>query len=166
MDDLKTENTEATQEGEIQIDNKDTQKEDDYHEKFLRIAAEMENLRRRLAKEKEDSIRFALQSFAKDILRVADHLMLALQSADKTSSDIAAFISGIEMTDKELHSIFEKHGIKKIESLTKKFDAHCHQAISEEQESDSPSQTITKVFQEGYFLHDRLLRPALVVVRK
>lgn len=140
--------------------------QEDSNDKVLRLAAEMENLRKRLTKEREEAVRFALQTFAKDILRVADHLRLALQNGTKIPETLQSFITGIEMTEKELHTIFEKHGIKKVSSLGEVFNAHYHQAISEDSAATGEVNTITQVLQEGYMLHERLLRPALVVVKK
>lgn len=165
-----------TNESENKIDTDDTQEDKiedvvkettiNYQDKFLRISAEIENLRKRFSKEKEEAIKFSLQKFAKDILKVADQLKLALDNSDNTSFTKESFIEGIQMTSKELHNIFASYGITKIDSYGKEFNAHYHQAISEENESALPPQTISKVLQDGYFLHDRLIRPALVIVKK
>lgn len=140
-------------------------------EQMLRALADAENARKRSIKEKEDLAKYAVSDFSRSLLGVADNLRRALESADtlvpetNENSQIQSIITGIEMTEKELDTVFEKYGICKISPLHEKFDPHFHQAVAEI-ESDHPQGTITEVFQVGYLIHDRVLRPAMVSVAK
>lgn len=135
-------------------------------DKWIRAVAETENLRKRFIREKEDSIKFAIQSFAKDMLTISDNLNLAIQNCNNTNDEYKGILEGILMVQKELERIFISHNIQKLESLNKIFDANFHQAMFEEPTSDATPGTVIKVIQEGYTLHERLLRPALVGVAK
>ncbi|MBY7649175.1 MAG: nucleotide exchange factor GrpE [Candidatus Liberibacter europaeus] len=143
----------------------------EFHEKYIRVVAEMENLRRRTDREKQDIQYYSNTAFARDMLSVADNLSRAL---DYTPTDeekivntgLKSLIDGIEMTKREMISTLEKHGIKKLESDGKKFDPNFHQAMFEEQNETIPANTIIKVVQDGYTINDRVLRPALVGISK
>jgi molecular chaperone GrpE len=138
----------------------------DFKEKWMRGLAEIENMRKRFQKEKEETAKYVLQNFARDLVRVADNLALALKNLPETPDEtFKNLILGVEMTEKELLRVFEAQGIKRIESLNKKFDAHFHQAMFEV-ESEAEPGLVVQVLQEGYTLHDRLLRPSLVGVSK
>lgn len=139
------------------------------NDKILRLAAEMENLRRRLEKEKQDASSFAVTNFSRDILSVADNLRRALQAVpDAARSDVALgpVISGVEMTEKELTQVFGRYGIKRIEAMGAKLDPNQHQAVGEIDSPGSEAGTVALVLQDGYLLKERLLRPAMVMVAK
>lgn len=138
-------------------------------DQWLRSVAELENMRRRTQKEKEDAIKYAATHFARDMVSVVDNLRRALESCPKTEEmpdAIKSLIVGIEMTESELLTVFDRHGIKKIAPLHENFDPNYHQAMMEVETADYPTGTIVQVLQAGYVIHDRLLRPALVGVAK
>ncbi len=136
---------------------------------WLRAMAESENLRRRAHKEKEDALKYGAVNFSRDIVTVADNLHRALQSCPLTeelSANIKTLISGVEMTAKELLSSFEKHGIRRLSPMGEKFDPNFHQAMFEIETNEQPAGIVVQVLQDGYVMHDRLLRPAMVGVAK
>lgn len=138
-------------------------------DQWLRAMAETENMRRLAQKDREDALKYASANFAREILSIADNLRRALESCSSTEDlpeAVKALISGVEMTEKELLTTFERQGIQKITPLNEKFDPHKHQAMFEVEQGDQPAGTIVQVLQSGYIIHDRLLRPALVAVAK
>lgn len=141
-------------------------------DRLLRSMAEMENLRKRAEREKQDASRYAVTAFARDLLNVSDNLRRALESlpADPDGGPgegaVKAFVDGVEMTERELLRTFEKAGIRKIEPLGEKFDHNFHEAMFEVPLADQPPGTVIQVVQAGYVLHDRLLRPARVGVSR
>lgn len=142
---------------------------DSVNDRLLRAMAETENLRRRTAREREDAGKYAISGFARDLLSVVDNLRRALDSlSDENRSDesLGGLISGVENTERELLSAFERHGIRRIDPLGEKFDHNLHQAIFHQETSDQPAGTVVEVVQAGYVIADRLLRPAMVGVAK
>lgn len=136
-------------------------------DQLLRTLAESENVRKRAQKEVEDSGKYAVASFARELLNVSDNLARALSASPSQENEtVAGFVSGVEMTEKELLSTFEKFGVKKIDPLDQKFDHNLHQAMFELENTGKPAGTVVQVLQAGYVLHERLLRPALVGVSK
>ena len=143
----------------------------DLKDKLLRALAEMENLRRRTEREVADARLYGIASFARDILGVADNMDRALQALDtdlreKADATTKVLLDGVELTERELLKVLEKHGIKKIEPIGEKFDPNFHQAMYEVQDASVPAGTIVQVVQAGYLIVDRMLRPALVAVAK
>lgn len=142
---------------------------DDLKGRLLRALAETENVRRRAAKEREDVSKYALTAFARDLLPVVDNLRRAIDSIpDEARKDdrLTSVVTGVEMNERELLSILERHGIRRIEPLGEKFDHNYHQAMFEVEDSDRPAGTVVEVVQAGYVLDDRLLRAAMVAVAK
>ncbi|MBL0941281.1 MAG: nucleotide exchange factor GrpE [Alphaproteobacteria bacterium] len=140
-------------------------------DQLLRALAETENVRKRAVREREEALQYAVTSFAKDLLGVADNLRRALEAlpAEKEESlpvELKGMIDGVKLTEKELLSAFEKHKIQKINPLNEKFDHTYHQAMFETENDDAPAGTIVEVLQSGYVLNNRLLRPAMVGVTK
>lgn len=136
---------------------------------WLRAMAESENLRKRAHKEREDALKYGAVNFGRDMVIVADNLHRALQSCpltDDLPANIKALINGVEMTAKEMLSIFEKHNIRRLSPLGEKFDPNFHQAMFEIETNEQPAGTVMQVLQDGYVMHDRLLRPAMVGVAK
>jgi molecular chaperone GrpE len=129
-------------------------------EDWLRAKAETDNVRRRSQEEVAKAHRFGLEGFAGALLAVKDSLDAAL-TVENTS--IESFKEGVELTARQLDSAFEKFAIRQLNPVGEKFDPHRHQAISQV-ESDQEPNTVVTVLQKGYMLHDRVLRPALVVV--
>ncbi len=131
-------------------------------DEWLRAKAETENVRRRGQEDVARAHRFGLEAFAVALLAVKDSLDAALV-VENTS--IESFKEGVELTARQLDSVFEKFAIRKIDPLGEKFDPHRHQAISQV-EADAEPNTVVSVLQKGYLLHDRVLRPALVTVSR
>jgi molecular chaperone GrpE len=143
----------------------------EYKDKLLRTLAEMENLRRRTEREVTDSRQYGIASFARDILAVADNMDRALQALDheireKVDAGVKAMLDGVELTERELHKVLEKHGVKKFEPKGEKFDPNLHQAMYEVADGAAPPGTVAQVVQAGYMIGERVLRPALVAVAK
>lgn len=142
----------------------------EYKDKALRAVAEMENYRRRADKEREDVAKYAITNFAREMLPVADNLRRALDSQPKAEGDVVpqlkAFVSGVELTERELLAVFERFGIKQVSPLGQPFDHNFHQAMFELEDLSQPPGIVVQVMQPGYVLKDRLLRPALVAVSK
>lgn len=137
-------------------------------DKLLRAAAETENVRRRLEREKVDAASYAATGFARDILSVADNLaraLAAIPEAARENEVVKSVVTGVEMTAKELESVFQRHGVARIEAIGQKLDPHRHQAMMEIEHASEPG-TIVQELQAGYVMKDRLLRPALVGVAK
>ena len=131
-------------------------------EEWLRAKAETDNVRRRGQEDVAKAHRFGLESFAGALLAVKDSLDAALV-VENTS--IESFKEGVELTSRQLEAVFEKFQVKEIVPLGEKFDPHRHQAISQV-ESDAEPNTVVQVLQKGFLLHERVLRPALVIVAK
>jgi molecular chaperone GrpE len=141
----------------------------DTRERLLRALAETENTRRRFQREREDTQKYAVSSFAKDLLSVADNLRRALEAMPE--SEVAdprtkSLLDGVRATERELLAAFERHGLRRIDPKGEAFDHNFHQAIFEVERPDAPAGTVVEVLQPGYVLHDRLLRPAMVGVAK
>ncbi len=132
-------------------------------EDFLRAKAETENVRRRATEDVAKAHRFGVEAFSAALLAVKDSLDAAL-TVENTS--IESFKAGVELTARQLASVFGKFSITEIDPQGQKFDPHRHQAISQVEAPDAEPNTVVTVLQKGYLLHDRVLRPALVVVSK
>lgn len=137
---------------------------EDDRDMVLRSKAEMENLRRRTEKEIQESRKFALEKFARDLLVVLDSLELGIQAASGDSAEIAKLREGSELTLKQFLSVLEKYNVAAIDALGQKFNPDLHQAMAMQPDEDAEPNTVIKVFQKGYTLNDRLLRPAMVVI--
>lgn len=139
-------------------------------DQLLRALAETENVRRRAARDREDATKYAVTGFARDLLAVADNLRRALEAVapEALANDEAlkALVTGVELTERQLFTVFDKQGIKRIDALGQKFDSNLHQAMFEVPDSGQPSGTVVQQLQAGYLLNDRLLRPAMVGVAK
>lgn len=139
-------------------------------DQMLRALAETENVRRRLEQQAEDRGKYAIASFAKDMLSVADNLRRALeavpQQAREESDMVNSLITGVEMTERELLGALERYGVKPVPGLGSRFDPNVHQAMMEVEDPSQPQGTVVMVMQGGHTIHDRLLRPAMVGVSK
>lgn len=136
-------------------------------DQLLRSLAEVENIRKRSQREKEETAQYAVTSFARDLLSVADNLNRAVESLSSSDQKEAkGLLEGVEITEKELLKVLEKHRIKKIEALDQPFDPNFHQAMVEIPSEDKEPGTIIQEMQIGYTIAGRLLRPALVGVAK
>ena len=135
----------------------------DTHERLLRSAAEFDNFKKRALKEKEDTRKFGSESLLKDFLPVADNLERALDHSEQ--HDPKQVIEGVRLVQKMLESQLAKHGVVSFSAVGKPFDPSLHEALMQ-QESDEPPNTVVSEMARGYKLHDRLVRPAAVVVAK
>ncbi|MFI0844791.1 nucleotide exchange factor GrpE [Mesorhizobium sp. IMUNJ 23232] len=139
-------------------------------DRALRTVAEMENLRRRTAREIQDARAYAVANFARDMLSVSDNLSRALQavSAEAKAADpsLATLVEGVEMTERSMLSTLERHGVKRLEPQGEKFDPNFHQAMFEVPNPQVPANTVVQVVQPGYSIGERVLRPAMVGVAK
>jgi molecular chaperone GrpE len=141
----------------------------EHKDQLLRALAETENVRRRAQREREDGLKYAVAGFAKELLSVADNLRRALNSlpeAEAKDERTRGLITGVEATERELLSVFERHGLRRIDPDGERFDHNLHQAVFEAERAGKPGGTIIEVLQPGYVMHDRLLRPAMVGVAK
>jgi molecular chaperone GrpE len=135
-------------------------------EKYLRAVAEFENYKKRSAKENEDFRKYANEALIKALLPVVDNLERAVKSAKEEGSDIQALLTGVELTLNELVKVFNQSQVKKIDALGESFDPNFHQAMMQEISDEHPENTVLQELQTGYTLHNRLLRPAMVIVSK
>ena len=137
-------------------------------DQLLRTVADSENLRKRLEREKEQTRKFGIANFAKDLLSIADNLGRALDAApNKEGAEdqaIENFVLGVQMTEQELQKAFDNNNIRKIDPLGEKFDYNFHQAMFEVEETDQEPGIVVQVLQPGYAIDDRILRPAMVGV--
>jgi molecular chaperone GrpE len=143
----------------------------DLKDRLLRALAEMENLRRRTEKQVADERVYGIASFARDVVGVADNMRRALDAVTpelRATADTGAkaLIEGVELTERELLKVLEKHGVKKLEPLGAKFDPNLHQAMYEVPDPSVPAGTVAQVVQAGFTIGERVLRPALVAVTK
>ena len=140
-------------------------------DKMLRTLAEMENLRKRTAREVADARAYGITGFARDILDIADNLQRALdaipaEAKETADPGIKAFIEGVELTERSLLNTLEKNGVKKFDPSGEKFDPNFQQAMYEVPDPSVPSGTVVQVVQAGFTIGERVLRPALVAVSK
>ena len=143
----------------------------DLKDRLLRTLAEMENLRRRTEREVADSRVYAVTTFARDILAVADNMERAMKALDdeirdKVDAGVKSLLDGVELTERELLKVMEKHGIKRLQPQGQKFDPNLHQAMFELPDPSVPAGTVVQVMQPGYTIGERVLRPALVAIAK
>ena len=140
-------------------------------DRLLRALADMDNMRKRTEREVADARVYGISNFARDILGVADNMHRAMQALDdelraKADEATKALLEGVELTERELINVLEKHGVTKVEPLGQKFDPNRHQAMYEIEDASVPSGSVIQVMQAGYLIGERVLRPALVAVSK
>lgn len=148
---------------QAQLDEK-TRESSEYFDKWLRLRAEMENFKKRMQKEKADHLRFGNEDLLKALLPILDNLNRAIDHG-KNGRENSSLLAGVEMIHKELLNILERFGVKPIQAAGEVFDPEKHEAISQE-ESDLEANRVVAAVQNGYLYHDRLLRPAKVIVSK
>jgi len=142
------------------------QKAQENWDKAVRTLAEMENLKKRTQKDLEDAHKYALNSFAKELLSVLDSLELGLQAATGESEEVKKFREGSELTIKQFETVFAKFNVVTVNPIGQPFNAEQHQAVLMQEDEGALPNTVINVFQKGYMLNGRLLRPAMVVVAK
>ncbi|MCV9999078.1 nucleotide exchange factor GrpE [Pararhizobium sp. YC-54] len=143
----------------------------DMRDRYLRLAAEMDNLRRRTARDVKDAKSYSVAGFARDMLAVSDNLRRALdaipaEAREAGDAGFNALIEGVEMTERAMLSALERHGVQKLEPVGQKFDPNFHQAMFEVPNAEVPNNTVVQVVQAGYTIGERVLRPAMVGVAK
>lgn len=140
------------------------------HDLFVRAVAETENVRRRLEKEKEETAKYAITKFAKDILSVGDNFQRAISAVPKDAIDadpaLKTLLEGVVLTERDFRGSLERNGVTAISPAGQPFNPHHHQAVMEQENLDVPHGTVLQVFQTGYLIDDRCLRPAMVVVSR
>lgn len=137
-------------------------------DQLLRALAEAENVRNRARREREEALRYAAAPLAKDLLPVADNLRRAIEAVPSEAAEnderMKNLLVGVEMTEKSLLDALAKHGVASVDPLGERLDPHRHEAMMEVQDPSKPPGTVAQVFEIGYVLHERLLRPARVAV--
>ena len=161
----------AGADGDYEVVIRLVKENEDLKDRALRLAAEMENLRRRTAREIQDARNYAVTNFARDMLSVSDNLRRALDALPaetRATADAAltALVDGVEITERSMLSALERHGVKKLAPEGERFDPNFHQAMFEIPNPDVPTNTVVQVVQPGYSIGDRVLRPAMVGVSK
>ncbi|SFV76160.1 Heat shock protein GrpE [hydrothermal vent metagenome] len=157
--------SEETQEDDLQTQLEQAQQSaKDNWDKVLRAQAEMENLKRRNAKDLENAHKFALDGFVKALLEVKDSLTMGLKTANEEKASIEHIIEGLEMTDKVFLSTMEKFGVEAINPEGETFNPEFHEAVTMIPTPDKESNSVLEVVQIGFTLNGRLVRPAMVVV--
>ena len=135
------------------------------HDQMLRTIAEFDNSRKRAEREKEESLKYALESFVKELIPTIDSIERAIQST-KESQDVDALAEGVEMIYKGLLSTLEKRGVTPIEAVNEPFDPMQHEAVMHVESEDVPENNVIEEWQKGYMLHNRVIRPSMVSVSK
>lgn len=142
----------------------------DLKDRLLRAHAEMDNIRKRTEREKSEANKYAVTKFAHDIVTVGDNFQRAINTippgAVEETPALKSFLDGVILTERELLNALERHGIKRIDPTGEPFNPHLHQAVLEAPTLDVPAGTVVQVFQCGYLIEDRVLRPAMVSVAK
>lgn len=142
----------------------------DLTDRLLRAHAEMDNLRKRTEREKAESAKYAITKFANDIVGISDNFQRAVAAvpngAREQDSTLKSLIEGVEMTERAFLQVLERHGVTPVNPIGEAFDPNRHQAVMEQETAEVPAGTVIRVFQPGYIIEDRVLRPAMVVVAR
>ena len=142
----------------------------DLKDRSLRALADAENTRRRSEREVMDARKYGSSNLVKDLLNVSDNLHRALEAVGEDVKEldetVKNLVVGVQMVEKEMLDVFEKHGVTKLQPIGEKFNHDFHQAMYEVEDTGQPTGTIVELLQPGYVMHDRLLRPAMVAVSK
>ncbi|MGE0281454.1 MAG: nucleotide exchange factor GrpE [Rhizobiaceae bacterium] len=163
--------SEPLADGDFEVLTKLMAENEELKDRALRVAAEMENLRRRTARDVHDARAYAIANFARDMLSVSDNLRRAIDAVPAEAKDggdagLKGLLEGVEMTERSMLSGLERHGVKKLSPEGEKFDPNFHQAMFEIPNADVPANTVLQVVQPGYSIGERVLRPAMVGVSK
>lgn len=142
----------------------------DLRDRLLRAHAEMDNVRKRLEREKADASKYAISKFARDVVGIGDNVQRALDAVPTRSMEqdpsLKSFVEGVTMIEREFISVLGRHGVKRLDPKGEPFDPNLHQAVVEVPSPDIPAGKVAQVFQHGYVIEDRILRPAMVAVSK
>lgn len=134
-------------------------------DRFMRLSAEFDNYRKRKQREIDEFRKFANETVFKQFLSVVDNLERAIASAEN-NNDLDSLLEGVKLTHKEILKVFQDFNVTPVKAENQSFDPNFHQAVTQKKTDDVPENTVTDVLQTGYLLHDRLIRPAMVVVSK
>jgi molecular chaperone GrpE len=138
-----------------------------HEERAVRLAADFDNFRKRNLREREEAHRYGHENLVKDLLGAVDNLDRAVEHARRSgAADFESMLQGVELVQRELQGVLAKHGVVRIEAAGELFDPTVHEAVAQQEEGSVPANTVVQVYQPGYRLWDRLLRPARVVVSK
>jgi molecular chaperone GrpE len=148
---------------QAKIEAKDQEAKETY-DRLLRVSADFENYKKRSAREIEEFRKYANQTLLKEMLSVVDSLELAINSSNHRKKTDKNLIEGLNLTLNEILRVFEKFDVRPIAAQGQTFDPAFHEAVMREETDDFPENTVVSEFQKGYLIHDRLLRPAMVVV--
>ena len=178
-DDDREEDEEELEEDEVEVDEEEVDETvalkaeiADLKERYIRLAADMENLRRRTEREVKDARIFAISNFARDVLGVSDDLSRAMQvvrdsqNTEDPLASVAGLVEGIAATERAMITTMERHGVTRVDPMGEKFDPNFHQAMFEVPDATKPNNTVMNVVQAGFKIGERMLRPALVGVSK
>lgn len=136
----------------------------------LRLRAEMENLRKRFEREKADTAKYAITKFAQDVVNVGDNFQRAITAvpagAAEQDAALKSFLDGVLLAEREFINVLERHGVVRLDPKGEPFNPKIHNAVMEQENRDVPAGTVLQVFQAGYMIEDRCLKPALVVVSR
>ena len=141
-------------------------KADEHWNEYLRAQAELENMRKRFQRDMENARKYALERFVQELLPVKDSLEMGLAAAGGDKPDVEKLREGLELTLKMLADVMAKFGVREVDPRGQPFDPALHQAVSTQETTAQPPNTVVAVMQKGYLLNDRLVRPAMVVVAK
>lgn len=142
------------------------QKAKENYDRLLRASADFENYKKRTAREMQDVVKYANEKMSKELLTVVDNLERAIEAAGDERADDDPLLAGIHLTLGEILKILERHKVQPLKALGEPFDPTYHQAMMQEEVDDTPPNTVVREMQKGYLIHNRLLRPAMVIVSK
>jgi len=164
-EDIETEEVDELDELKATVERLEKEVEE-YKNQYLRKHADFENFRKRMLREKEDSIRYANANLLKDLISVIDDFERAIESA-QDSKDFESFLSGIQLIEKQFASMLENNwGLKRMETVGEEFDPQKHEALMMEENPECTTEVVLEDYQKGYYLHDRVIRHAKVKVGK
>jgi molecular chaperone GrpE len=147
------------------LKSKEQEAQENY-DRLLRVSAEFENYKKRASREMDEFRKYSNQSLIKEMLSVVDNLELAMNSTNGHKTIDKGLLDGLEMTHREILKVFEKFKVKPISAIGQPFDPTFHEAVMQEETDEFPENTVINELQRGYLIHDRLLRPSMVVVAK
>jgi molecular chaperone GrpE len=164
VDTAKSPESEVVADLKSKLETKTGEAEENY-DRLLRVSAEFENYKKRSAREMAEFKKYANQSLLRELLPIIDNLDLAIKAATEAADSTDAYLlDGVELTRKEILKVFENFHVEPIDSLGKPFDPNFHEAVMREESDEHPENTVVNELQKGYLMHDRLLRPSMVVV--
>lgn len=148
-------------------ESKEEQEQEDYKKKYFYLAAEMDNMRKRFEREKQNLLKFGNEKVLSDLIEVVDNLDRTLSALDgESDKKIKNIVVGIDMVRKQFLEALKENGLERVDALGKKFDPHFHEAMAQQPAEGEEDETVINEYQKGYILNGRLLRPAKVIVAK